>query len=182
MLFFTDRVKVLFFLLSCVRAFLAIFLASIFVLAAPFFTLLFAWRAVVFTVFLVLAAPFFADLIVLGAALGICLAVSCTACTVSPAVVPVSYLINYIGQHKIAWNSITLTIYRNGHAIDLKATLTPRPSLIPFLTTRSAPTFNPPSSNATSDNTYTTPIIFPVTIFFMIQYLYYNSNVCTTML
>jgi len=47
-------------------------------------------------------------------------------------------LINYIGQHKIAGNSITLTVYRNGHAIDLKATLTPRPSLIPFLTTRSA--------------------------------------------
>ena len=38
-------------------------------------------------------------------------------------------LINYIGQHKIAGNSITLTVYRNGHAIDLKATLTPRPSL-----------------------------------------------------
>jgi S1-C subfamily serine protease len=47
-------------------------------------------------------------------------------------------LINYIGQHKIAGNSITLTVYRNGHAIDLKATLTARPSLIPFLTTRSA--------------------------------------------
>ena len=46
-------------------------------------------------------------------------------------------LINYIGQHKIAGNSITLTVYRNGHAIDVKATLTPRPSLIPFLTTRS---------------------------------------------
>src|SRR5215469_16936646 len=94
--------KALFFLLSCVPAFLVIFLASIFVLAtvfltlffawrasvvllllaAPFFTLLFAWRAVVFTVFLVLAAPFFADLNILGAALGICLAVSCTACTV----------------------------------------------------------------------------------------------------
>ena len=46
-------------------------------------------------------------------------------------------LINYIGQNKIAGNSITLTVYRNGHAIDLNATLTPRPSLIPFLTTRS---------------------------------------------
>jgi S1-C subfamily serine protease len=46
-------------------------------------------------------------------------------------------LINYIGQHKIAGNIITLTVYRNGHAIDLKATLTARPSLIPFLTTRS---------------------------------------------
>jgi S1-C subfamily serine protease len=48
-------------------------------------------------------------------------------------------LINYIGQNKIAGNNITLTVYRNGHAIDLKATLTARPSLIPFLTTRSAP-------------------------------------------
>jgi S1-C subfamily serine protease len=48
-------------------------------------------------------------------------------------------LINYIGQHKIAGNNITLTVYRNGHAIDLKATLSARPSLLPFLTTRSAP-------------------------------------------
>jgi len=43
-------------------------------------------------------------------------------------------LLNYIGQNKIAGNNITLTVYRNGHAIDLKATLTARP----FLTTRSA--------------------------------------------
>jgi S1-C subfamily serine protease len=48
-------------------------------------------------------------------------------------------LINYIGQYKIAGNNITLTVYRNGHAIDLKATLAARPSLLPFLTTRSAP-------------------------------------------
>jgi S1-C subfamily serine protease len=48
-------------------------------------------------------------------------------------------LINYIGQHKIAGNNITLTVYRNGHAIDLKATLSARPSLLPFLSTRSAP-------------------------------------------
>src|SRR5215467_13804341 len=48
-------------------------------------------------------------------------------------------LLNYIGQNKIAGNNITLTVYRNGHAIDLKATLTARPSLIPFLTTRSSP-------------------------------------------
>src|SRR5215469_1846425 len=47
-------------------------------------------------------------------------------------------LINYIGQNKIAGNSITLTVYRNGHAIDLKATLSARPSALPFLTTRSA--------------------------------------------
>jgi S1-C subfamily serine protease len=48
-------------------------------------------------------------------------------------------LINYIGQDKIAGNHITLTVYRNGHAIELKATLSARPSLLPFLTTRSAP-------------------------------------------
>ncbi len=48
-------------------------------------------------------------------------------------------LINYIGQHKIAGNNITLTVYRNGHAINLKATLAARPSVLPFLTTRSAP-------------------------------------------
>jgi S1-C subfamily serine protease len=54
-------------------------------------------------------------------------------------------LINYIGQHKIAGNNITLTVYRNGHAINLKATLSARPSLIPFLTTRSAiPSFPNP--------------------------------------
>ena len=46
-------------------------------------------------------------------------------------------LVNYIGQHKSVGDNITLTVYRNGHAIDLKATLTARPSLIPFLTTRS---------------------------------------------
>ncbi|HYA84290.1 MAG TPA: trypsin-like peptidase domain-containing protein [Candidatus Bathyarchaeia archaeon] len=48
-------------------------------------------------------------------------------------------LVNYIGQHKSAGDNITLTVYRNGHAIDLKATLAARLSLIPFLTTRSAP-------------------------------------------
>jgi S1-C subfamily serine protease len=48
-------------------------------------------------------------------------------------------LLNYIGQNKIAGNYVTLTVYRNGHAVDLKTTLTARPSLIPFLTTRSAP-------------------------------------------
>jgi serine protease Do len=48
-------------------------------------------------------------------------------------------LLNYIGQNKIAGNNITLTVYRNGHVIDLKATLAARPSLLRFLTTRSAP-------------------------------------------
>jgi S1-C subfamily serine protease len=48
-------------------------------------------------------------------------------------------LINYIGQYKIAGNNLTLTVYRNGHVIDLKVTLGARPSLLPFLTTRSIP-------------------------------------------
>ena len=82
-------------------------------------------------------------------------------------------LINYIGQHKIAGNSITLTVYRNGHAIDVKATLTARPSLIPFLTTRSAA-----SSNATPDNT--TPIIQSIsdkTAFSLMQVHIYHGMV-----
>jgi S1-C subfamily serine protease len=48
-------------------------------------------------------------------------------------------LINYIGQHEIAGNNLTLTVYRNGHVIDLKVTLGARPPLLPFLTTRSIP-------------------------------------------
>jgi S1-C subfamily serine protease len=43
-------------------------------------------------------------------------------------------LINYIGQHKISGNNINLTVYRNGHAIDLKATLAARPSPLLILT------------------------------------------------
>jgi S1-C subfamily serine protease len=52
-------------------------------------------------------------------------------------------LINYIGENKIAGNDLTLTIFRNGHIIDLKVTLAARPSLLPFLTTRSAPPSSP---------------------------------------
>ena len=48
-------------------------------------------------------------------------------------------LANYIGQHKSVGDNLTLTVYRNGHAIDLKATLAARPSLLLFLTTQSAP-------------------------------------------
>jgi S1-C subfamily serine protease len=48
-------------------------------------------------------------------------------------------LVNYIGQHKSVGDNVTLTVYRNGHIIDLKTTLAARPSLLPFLTTRSAP-------------------------------------------
>jgi S1-C subfamily serine protease len=48
-------------------------------------------------------------------------------------------LVNYIGQYKSVGDNLTLTVYRNGHDIDLKATLTARPSLLPFLTIRSTP-------------------------------------------
>jgi hypothetical protein len=64
------------FFFSCVFAFLLIFLASILVLAAPFLTLFFAWRAAASAALLVLAAPFLAILSVLGADVGTCLAVS----------------------------------------------------------------------------------------------------------
>ncbi|HXX99125.1 MAG TPA: PDZ domain-containing protein, partial [Candidatus Bathyarchaeia archaeon] len=89
-------------------------------------------------------------------------------------------LLNYIGQNKIAGNDITLTLYRNGHAIGLKATLAARPSVLPFLTTRSAPPSvpHPPILSSTIPH----PITFPVTIFYMTEHLYYNSNVCTTII
>jgi S1-C subfamily serine protease len=48
-------------------------------------------------------------------------------------------LINYIGQHKSVGDNLTLTVYRNGHAVDLKVTLAARPSPLPFLVIRSAP-------------------------------------------
>jgi S1-C subfamily serine protease len=57
-------------------------------------------------------------------------------------------LVNYIGQHKSVGDNITLTAYRNGHAIDLKATLTARPSLLPFLIIQSAPPSSIPDSPA----------------------------------
>ena len=46
-------------------------------------------------------------------------------------------LINYIGQHKSVGDNLTLTVFRNGHAVDLKVTLSARPSLLPFLVIRS---------------------------------------------
>jgi S1-C subfamily serine protease len=54
-------------------------------------------------------------------------------------IVRIDDLISYIDQHKSGGDNITLTVYRNGHAIDLKATLKSRPSLIPFLTAPSIP-------------------------------------------
>jgi S1-C subfamily serine protease len=58
-------------------------------------------------------------------------------------VVRIDDLISYIDQHKSVGDNLTLTVYRNGHTLDLKATLTARPSLIPFLTIKSAPTQPP---------------------------------------
>jgi len=52
-------------------------------------------------------------------------------------------LVNYIGQHKSVGDYITLTVYRNGHKIDLKTTLAARPSTFPFLTIRLAPPSSP---------------------------------------
>jgi S1-C subfamily serine protease len=48
-------------------------------------------------------------------------------------------IVNYIGQHKSVGDNLTLTVYRNGHAVDLKVTLAARPSLLLFITTRSTP-------------------------------------------
>ena len=49
------------------------------------------------------------------------------------------HLISYIDQHKSVGDSVTLTVYRNGHTVDLKTILTARPSPFPFLPIRSAP-------------------------------------------
>jgi S1-C subfamily serine protease len=48
-------------------------------------------------------------------------------------------LISYIEQHKSVGDSVTLTVYRNSHTVDLKTILTARPSPLPFLPTQSAP-------------------------------------------
>ena len=48
-------------------------------------------------------------------------------------------LISYIDEHKSVNDTVTLTVYRSGHNVDLKAILTVRPSPIPFLTTKSSP-------------------------------------------
>ncbi|MBV9177640.1 MAG: trypsin-like peptidase domain-containing protein [Nitrososphaeraceae archaeon] len=55
-------------------------------------------------------------------------------------------LITYIDQHKSVGDNITLTVYRNGHTLYLKTTLTARPSPLPFLPTQSAPSPLPHSS------------------------------------
>jgi S1-C subfamily serine protease len=48
-------------------------------------------------------------------------------------------LISYIEQHKSVGDSVTLTVYRNSHKLDLKTTLAARPSPLPFLPTQLAP-------------------------------------------
>ena len=55
-------------------------------------------------------------------------------------------LVSYIDQHKSVGDNLTLTAYRNGHAIDLKATLTARPSLLAFVITQSVPPSSIPHS------------------------------------
>ena len=47
--------------------------------------------------------------------------------------------ISFIDQQKSPGDNITLTVYRNGHIVDLKATLAARPSLLPYLIVRLAP-------------------------------------------
>ncbi len=54
-------------------------------------------------------------------------------------IVRIDDLGSYIDQHKSVGDNVTLIVYRNGHVIDLKATLVARPSPIPFLIARSAP-------------------------------------------
>ena len=46
---------------------------------------------------------------------------------------------SYIDQHKTVGDNMTLTVYRNGHLIDLKTTLAARSSPLLSLITRSAP-------------------------------------------
>lgn len=48
-------------------------------------------------------------------------------------------LISYIDQHKSVGDNITLTVIRNGHNVDLIATLTPRPSPLPYMVVRASP-------------------------------------------
>jgi S1-C subfamily serine protease len=54
-------------------------------------------------------------------------------------------LVSYIGQHKSVGDNITLTVYRTGHAIDLKATLAARPFPLLILTISPHPPIRPPT-------------------------------------
>src|SRR6266487_5682282 len=90
--FVGDRLTVLFLLpdFSCVFVLPLIFLALIVFLIATFLSLYPAWRKVAFAALLAFMAPFLTGLVVSGAALGTCLAVSLAAFTVSVAALTVS--------------------------------------------------------------------------------------------
>ena len=53
----------------------------------------------------------------------------------SHPVVRIDDMISYIDQHKSVGDNLTLTVYRNGHTLELKATLTTPPSSFPSNTT-----------------------------------------------
>jgi S1-C subfamily serine protease len=55
-------------------------------------------------------------------------------------------LITYIDQHKSVGNSVTFTVYRNGHTMDLKAILTNRPTPPGLLAMGLPPVPPPPES------------------------------------
>jgi S1-C subfamily serine protease len=55
-------------------------------------------------------------------------------------------LITYIDQHKSVGDSVTFTVYRNGHTMDLKATLTNRPTPPGLLAMGLPPVPAPPES------------------------------------
>jgi S1-C subfamily serine protease len=59
------------------------------------------------------------------------------------AVTKIDDLISYLEQHVPVGNSITFTVHRNGQSLDLKTTLTARPSPLPFLPVLSSPPSNP---------------------------------------
>ena len=50
-------------------------------------------------------------------------------------IIRVDDLASYIDQHKSVGDSVTLTVYRHGHFLDLKTVLAARPSPLPFLIT-----------------------------------------------
>lgn len=66
-------------------------------------------------------------------------------------------LASYIDQHKSVGDTITLTVYRHGHFLQLKTVLAARPSPLPFLITPSAP----PSPNPHSPTPPVRPPIIP---------------------
>jgi S1-C subfamily serine protease len=61
------------------------------------------------------------------------------------AVTKIDDLISYLEEHKSVGNSVTFTVHRNGQSLDLKTTLTARPSPIPFLAIISPAAPLPPS-------------------------------------